>query len=88
MSDFIEVCPKCRGPMSWKQAYRYPTWTQISFALSFCVFLLVFPRIQSQRFVVWSWSIAQALLGVVLIRFRLRARRRVLRCNRCEAALP
>jgi len=36
---------------------------------------------------IWVWCLVQALLGALLIRGRLRAKRRILRCIRCSADL-
>ena len=73
--------------MAWRQEHPYPIWLQTAFGLSFIAFLFTFDRVHTNRLVVWAWSLTQITLGALLIRGRLRAKKRVLRCIRCSGAL-
>lgn len=74
--------------MAWRQEHRYPVILQLLFAISFVLFLVFFDRVRANRQLLWGWSIFQAALGAGLIRGRIRARKRVLRCIRCTPTLP
>jgi len=65
----------------------FPVVTQILFATSFVAFLLVVDRIRLQpslRWAIWTWCVAQVLLGIQLVRLRIRAKKTILRCLRCS----
>jgi hypothetical protein len=83
-----EACPKCAGPLAWRQIHGYPVLAQALFGISFIIFLFVYDQVRESRAILWSWSIVQVGLGALLMRGRMRARKRVLRCIRCNAALP
>jgi hypothetical protein len=82
-----EVCPHCGGSLAWRRMYPYPVLLQFVFAASFIGFIVLFDRISAHRLWLWLWTGAQAILGVFLIRSRLRTRKRILRCIRCNEAL-
>lgn len=83
-------CPKCGGEPVSRPAHPYPVALTAVFGLSFVVFLAIQGSafVLSHRAVMYGWTAFQAALGVALIRARLRARKRVYRCIRCDAALP
>ncbi len=81
------LCPECGGPMAWRQEHPYPIGLQAGFGLSFLAFLFAFDHVRANRPVVWAWSLVQIALGILLIRGRRRAGKRVLRCIRCTGAL-
>jgi len=81
------ICPKCGGPTSYRQAHRYPVISQILFGLSFILFIVFNERVSANPTWLWGWSIGQIFLGLILIRGRLRARERILRCIRCSETL-
>jgi hypothetical protein len=74
--------------MAWRQKHRYPVVLQILFAVSFILFLIYFDQVRAHRDWLWAWCIFQGAVGVGLIRGRVRARKRVLRCIRCSSTLP
>jgi hypothetical protein len=73
--------------MTWRQPHRYPVVLQLAFAASFVLFLLVYEKLQAHRAALWAWSALQLALAGLLVRGRLRARVRVLRCIRCESTI-
>jgi hypothetical protein len=83
-------CSKCGGPVTERPAHPYPVALTAVFGLSFVAFLFFsqHPVVRQHRPIVYAWTAAQATLGLLLIRARLRARKRVSRCIRCDAALP
>jgi hypothetical protein len=81
-------CPKCGGPLRWRQAHPYPLVRQALFGGSFVVFLFLFDRIHGNRWIVALWCALQILLGLALIRGRMLAKCQVLRCIRCSTSLP
>ncbi len=83
-----DACPKCGGPITWRPAHGYPILAQVVFAASFIAFLVYFDQVKSNRAMLWAWSVLQAGLGVWLVRGRMRAQKRVLRCIRCSTDLP
>ena len=82
-----ESCTQCGGPLAWRQAHPYPVGWQLAFAVSAVAFWILFEKIRDNRTVIWSWCVLQAILGVPLIRGRIRSRKRILRCVRCTAAV-
>ncbi len=82
-----DVCPKCGGPLADRPEHPYPVLLQALFGLSFLLFLIFFDEIRPFRTALWGWSLAQAAMGIALVRGRMRARKRVYRCIRCTAAL-
>lgn len=85
-----DACPTCGGALSVRPAHPYPVGLTAAFGLSFLVFLGMqgTPWILAHRNVLYAWTMLQAALGLALVRARLRARKRVYRCVRCDAALP
>jgi hypothetical protein len=83
----LEKCPACGAEMAWRQPHGFPVVLQALFAVSFLAFLLTYDRFGSHRYVVWVWSAVQMLLGALLIRARLRTRKRVLHCIRCNPTI-
>jgi hypothetical protein len=79
------LCPKCEGTLSEKPAAPYPVLLQVTFGVSFVAFLLLQDRLVAHtgRWGLWGWSGSQLLLGVFLIRSRMRASRRIRYCIRC-----
>ena len=73
--------------MVWRQARPYPSLLNVVFGASFIAFLLAFGKIQAQKFVVYGWSLFQLVLGALLVRGRIQAKKRVLHCLRCNAGL-
>lgn len=82
------ACPQCGGPLALRQKHPYPIAWQVGFAISFVGFLFFFERLKLHREWLWAWTALQTLLGIGLIRGRLRSRARVYRCIRCSADLP
>ena len=82
-----DICPKCGGPLTWRQKHGYPVLAQALFGLSFVGFLVLFEKVKDSRVALWGWSLVQALLGAWLLRGRVRAKERILRCIRCGADL-
>lgn len=80
-------CPDCGGPLMERPEFPYPSGVQAAFGVSFVLFLALFNRVQQSRPAIWAWSALQIALGILLIRRRIRAKSRVLRCIRCEHAL-
>lgn len=65
----------------------YPVVTQIAFAVSFFAFLFTAEKIRanpSLKWAIWTWCVAQVILGIQLIRLRIQAKKTVLRCVRCR----
>ncbi len=85
-----DLCGQCGGGLTARPAHPYPVALTAAFGLSFVVFLALqgSELLLRHRVAVYVWTVAQALLGVALVRARLRARKRVYRCIRCDAALP
>src|SRR4051812_34940275 len=79
-------CPQCGGPLASKQAHPFPVVPQVLFATSFVLFLLFADRLFQggvNRVGLALWCALQVGLGFWLVRSRLRARERLLRCIRC-----
>jgi peptidoglycan biosynthesis protein MviN/MurJ (putative lipid II flippase) len=87
-SDKRDACPKCGGPVTWRQVHGYPVLAQVLFGLSFVAFLIVYDQVRQNRAILYAWSVIQAGLGAWLVRGRMLAKKRVLRCIRCGADLP
>ncbi len=66
-----------------RNKFPYPLFSQVLFGLSFLVFWILSENQNLPPKVLVGWSIFQALLGVHLVRARLRARVLELRCIRC-----
>ncbi len=82
-----DACPQCGGPLAWRAVSGYPVVLQVVFGASFVAFLLLIGRLQGNIPALAGWTCAQALLGWVLVRARLRAKARILRCIRCGVAV-
>jgi hypothetical protein len=85
--DEASECPKCGGERVWRPAQPYPVAIQIAFAVSFAAFLASLDRLRqvpNGKLWMWVWTGAQVILGAFLVVQRNRAKRRVLRCIRCE----
>jgi hypothetical protein len=80
-------CPDCQGPMTWRREFPYPVVSHLIFGASFLAFLLLYDQIRAHRLWLWLWSVVQIALGAWVMRARLRARKRVLRCIRCSGDL-
>ena len=83
-------CPSCQSELSWHHPNRYPVLTQILFAIRFVIFLVLVDKLRAVRYasqIIWIWSLAQIGLGVLLIRGRIAAKKRILRCIRCSTDL-
>lgn len=78
-----EVCAKCGRPSAVRPAAPQPILLQATFAVSFILFLFFADRLKSGAYL-WAWSVAQILLGGLLIRARMRASIRIFRCSWCE----
>jgi len=87
MNSLTDNCPKCGAPLRERQAYPYPVKSQILFALSFVFFLFAQDKIASNKIVLGAWCLFQIALGAWLIRGRLRARKRIYHCVRCQPDL-
>ncbi|MBC7690764.1 MAG: hypothetical protein H7222_03275 [Methylotenera sp.] len=83
-----EFCDTCKSPLIWRNAHPYPVLIQTLFGVSFVVFMVLLDKIRAHAGMIWGWCLMQIALGVLLIRGRLRAKKRVLHCIRCDAALP
>jgi hypothetical protein len=83
MSD--AKCSACGGPLAERPEHPYPVLLQLLFGASFVAFLFLVEKLPRPALVAWTFS--QAALGVLLVRGRTRAKRRVLRCIRCGADL-
>ncbi|OFY99207.1 MAG: hypothetical protein A2070_11855 [Bdellovibrionales bacterium GWC1_52_8] len=73
--------------MVFRPLAPYPVKTQILFAISFVAFLLVIDRIRtnpSLHWVIWTWCVGQVIIGIQLVRLRIRAKKSILRCLRCS----
>jgi hypothetical protein len=73
--------------MALRQETPYPVLIHSLFGLSFVAFFFLFERVQQSRPIVWAWSALQVGLGILLVIRRLQARKRVLRCIRCDTPL-
>ena len=77
--------------MAWRQAQPYPVIAQALFGLSFGVFMFFAEKLfanPAHQAWIWVWAMVQVYLGIWLVRGRLKARRRILRCIRCGLELP
>lgn len=86
-ADDDGLCEKCKSPLKIRQAHPYPVTLQIIFALSFAAFLWAQSAIKLPSPVFWLWTTAQIILGVLLVRARLRSSKRILICIRCNPPL-
>jgi hypothetical protein len=87
-SDSDQVCKNCGGLMAWRQAHPYPVALQVAFGVCFVAFLFFSDKVaQFGRQWNFLWSAIGVALGVLLIRGRVRAKKTVLRCIRCNADL-
>jgi hypothetical protein len=59
----------------------------VAFGISFVLFLFLIEKVQTHREVIWVWCGVQALLGYLLVRARIKARKRFLICIRCDHIL-
>ncbi len=83
-----ENCPKCDGPMRLRNAKPFPLALQVAFGVSFIAFLWGQSSGKVPPKLLWGWSIAQIILGVLLVRARYAAAKKVFICLRCGAPLP
>ena len=83
-----ELCERCGSRLTLKTLHPYPVVIQILFGLSFGAFLLFYETFTARPVILWAWSGFQLALGLLLIRGRIRARKRIYHCIRCERALP
>jgi hypothetical protein len=82
------TCQNCGGVMAWRQAHPYPVRLQVLFGACFLAFLLFGDKIARYgHYWNYVWTGVGALLGVLLIRGRARAKKTVLRCIRCNTDL-
>ena len=84
-----ETCPSCGGPLTWRPAHQYPVGLTLAFGVCFVSFLFFSEKIAQQygKQWTWIWSGIGVVLGVLLMKARLRAKRTILRCIRCDQAL-
>jgi hypothetical protein len=81
------ICPTCKMTMVDRPAYPYPVISQALFGISFLLFMFFFQKAQESPLTLWTWTVIQVVLGMILIRGRIRARKREYRCIRCTSAL-
>ena len=77
--------------MVMKQSHPYPVLPQVLFGGSFVLFLIFSDRFfqaGANRGSLIGWCVLQVGLGVWLVRARLRAKIRILRCIRCSHTIP
>jgi hypothetical protein len=77
-------CPKCGGELILRQKVPYPVLIYSLFGLSFMAFFFFYEQVQHNRPVVWTWSVVQVVLGILLTIRRVQSRKRILRCIRCD----
>lgn len=63
---------------------KYPVLLQLVFGGSFIAFILLAERLSLKNWMLWGWFSIQVFLGFLLARARIRAKRRVYRCVRCD----
>ena len=64
---------------------KYPVITQTVFGISFFLFLFFSTRLAPK--LMYFWTALQVFLAILLIRGRLKAKKTVYRCVRCEPLL-
>jgi hypothetical protein len=83
-----ELCKNCGGPLAQRPAHPYPVALTLAFGACFLGFLLFSERVARYgREWNYVWSGIGVVLGILLIRGRMRAKKTVLRCIRCNQAL-
>ncbi len=80
-------CSQCHSPMVLRPLAPYPVLVQILFGVSFIAFILTYEKFYKQPSILWVWSLVQIILGAMLVRGRIHAKKRVYRCVRCSADL-
>jgi len=87
-SDENTHCPSCGGEWVCRPLAPYPVLTQILFGFGFLALIIVDQsRIQIPSWIYWLWTGVQMILGALLIRGRLRARKKIYRCVQCRATV-
>ncbi len=76
-------CPRCQREMVLRHPHPYPVFLQSAFGLSFIIFMLYHIRGPW----IWIWCFVQVVLGLLLIRGRIKAKKIVFRCIRCMTDL-
>ena len=74
-------------PLILRRVKKYPIGLQISFGVSFVIFILFFEKIRFTPSIIWSWTCIQFALGIFLVRGRLLARKKILHCIHCNPVL-
>lgn len=78
-------CPNCNHPMTLRPLQPYPVVLQLVFGISFLALLFLSDWITKLfPYALWIWTAAQIILGLLLVRGRIRASKKVYRCVRCE----
>ncbi len=75
--------PQCNGVLVQKPKYPYPIWSQLAFGVSFITFVFAVDRYPLTRVGLAFWFALQVVLGIILVRQRIRTKIRILRCIRC-----
>lgn len=83
-----EVCKTCSGPMRLRNARPFPVLLQSVFGISFVAFLIIQSQHLLSAKLLWIWSVFQVAVGVLLVRARYAAAKKVFICLRCGATLP
>ncbi len=83
MAQDPSICPQCQRPMLLAPLRPFPILSQLSFGLSFVIFMIFFDRVKQYGMLIWAWCLFQIALGLYLMRRRQQARRKIYRCVVC-----
>jgi hypothetical protein len=82
-----DICEKCSGPMRLRNAKPFPVALQAVFGISFAAFLWAQSTGKLPTRALWTWSVLQVVLGVLLVRARYASAKKLFICLRCGATL-
>ena len=73
--------------MRLRNAKPYPVLIQTLFGLSFAAFLWFTTSTKLAPRIAYAWTVAEVILGVLLVRARYASAKKVFICLRCGATL-
>ena len=82
-----DLCKECNSPLVLRPMTPQPFLLTLIFGLSFITLLLITQSKKLAPSILWPWSFAQFILGMFVIRGRIRAKKMVFHCTRCDSPL-